>query len=65
MCGIYVVPEHSTDMYPQLQKDATPQVNVIGGFGSQPRKYNPYSNHYNPGWRDHSNMRYGQPSNQP
>jgi len=29
MCGIYVVPEHSTDMYPQLQKDATPQVNVI------------------------------------
>jgi len=46
-------------MCPQRQEDATPQVNMIRGSGSQPRKYEPYSNHYNPGWKDHPNLKYG------
>jgi len=32
MCGIYAIPEHFTDMCPQLQEDVTPHVNAIGGF---------------------------------
>jgi len=39
-------------------------VNAISGFGSQLRKYEPYSNHYTPSWIDHPKLKYGQPSNQ-
>ena len=28
-------------------------------FRPQQQQYNPYSNTYNPGWRDHPNLRYG------
>ncbi|KAJ7949904.1 DNA-directed DNA polymerase [Quillaja saponaria] len=51
-------------MRPTMQNDPVEQANAIGGvFPGQPqRKYDSYSNTYNPGWRDHSNLRYG---NQP
>jgi hypothetical protein len=39
-------------------------VNAISEFDNQSRKYDPYSNQHNLGWRDHSSLRYGQPSNQ-
>ena len=39
-------------------------MNAIGGFDNHPRKYEPYSNHYNPGLKDHPNFKYGQPPNQ-
>jgi hypothetical protein len=29
VCGICAIPEHSTDMCPQLQKDTAPQVKAI------------------------------------
>ncbi|KAK4381608.1 hypothetical protein Sango_2951500 [Sesamum angolense] len=36
-----------------------PNVNAIGGFFGQPqRRYDPNSNFYNPGWRDHPNFSY-------
>ncbi|XP_010253009.1 PREDICTED: uncharacterized protein LOC104594422 [Nelumbo nucifera] len=39
---------------------------VTGGFPGQPqRKYDPYSSMYNPGWRDHLNLSYGNPQNHP
>lgn len=50
---------HSTDMCPTLQEDPMQQDNAIGGFPGQPqRQYDPYSNSYNPGWRDHPNFSY-------
>ena len=46
------------------------QVHAAGGFPRQPqRRYDPYSNTYNQGWRDHPNFQYdnlqaNQPANQ-
>ncbi|KAL8529590.1 hypothetical protein ACS0TY_006862 [Phlomoides rotata] len=48
-------------MCPTLQDD-TEQANAIGEFSGPPqRKYDPYSNNYNPGWKDHPNFRLGGP----
>jgi hypothetical protein len=66
-CGICSVVGHPTDMCPTLQEEPIEQVNAAGGFPGQPqRKYDPYSSTYNPGWRDHPNLSYGNPQvNQP
>ena len=66
-CGICSVVRHLIDMCPTLQEEPIEQVNVASGFLGQPqRKYDPYSSTYNPGWRDHSNLSYGNPQvNQP
>jgi hypothetical protein len=66
-CGICLVVGHPTDMCPTLQEEPIEQVNAAGGFPGQPqRKYDPYSSTYNPGWRDHPNLSYGNPQvNQP
>ncbi|XP_073131674.1 uncharacterized protein [Henckelia pumila] len=62
VCGICTARGHSTDMCPTLQEGSTEQVNAAGGFPGPPqRKYDPYSNTYNPGWKDHPNLRYGNP----
>ncbi|XP_073120493.1 uncharacterized protein [Henckelia pumila] len=46
-------------MCPTLQEDPTQQANAIGGFPGQPQhRYDPYSNTYNPRWRDHPNFSY-------
>ncbi|XP_071727156.1 uncharacterized protein [Rutidosis leptorrhynchoides] len=59
-CGICSNVGHATDMCPTLQDGSTEQLNVVGGFpGAPQRKYDPYSNTYNPGWRDHPNLSYG------
>ncbi|XP_041009434.1 uncharacterized protein LOC121253491 [Juglans microcarpa x Juglans regia] len=42
-----------------VNEEPIEQVNAAGGFPGQPqRKYDPYSNTYNPGWRDHPNLSY-------
>jgi len=66
-CGICSIVGHPTDMCPTLQEEPIEQVNPAGGFPGQPqRKYDPYSSTYNPGWRDHPNLSYGNPQiNQP
>ena len=66
-CGICSVVGHPIDICPTLQEEPIEQVNVVGGFPGQPqRKYDPYSSTYNPGWRDHPNLSYGNPQvNQP
>jgi len=48
-------------MCPTMQEAYIEQVNVVNGaFNGQPqRKYDPFSNTYNLGWRDHPNLRYG------
>ncbi|XP_073019498.1 uncharacterized protein [Primulina eburnea] len=58
-CGTCAMVGHSTDTCPTLQEDPTQQVNAIGGFPGQPQhRYDPYSNSYNPGWKDHPNFSY-------
>ncbi|KAJ9176965.1 hypothetical protein P3X46_012223 [Hevea brasiliensis] len=37
-------------------------ANAVGHYGQPQCKYDPFSNTYNPGWRDHPNLSYG---NQP
>ncbi|KAK4394162.1 hypothetical protein Sango_1887000, partial [Sesamum angolense] len=59
-CGICTSPQHVTDMCPTLQEGPTETADAIGGFsGQQQRKYDPFSNTYNPGWKDHPNLSYG------
>ncbi|XP_073137366.1 uncharacterized protein [Henckelia pumila] len=62
VCGIFTARGHATDMCPILQEGSAEQVNVAGGFPGPPQwKYDPYSNTYNPGWKDHPNLRYLNP----
>ncbi|XP_073129708.1 uncharacterized protein [Henckelia pumila] len=62
VCGICTQVGHATDMCPTLQEGSAEQVNAAGGFPGPPQqKYDPYSNTYNPGWRDHPNLRFGNP----
>ncbi|XP_073025210.1 uncharacterized protein [Primulina eburnea] len=58
-CGVCAMVGHPTDMCSSLQEEPTQQANAIGGFPGQPqRRYDPFSNSYNPGWRDHPNFSY-------
>ncbi|XP_010694894.2 uncharacterized protein LOC104907633 [Beta vulgaris subsp. vulgaris] len=56
-CGICFNTGHPTDSCPTLQED-TREVNAVGYQGQ--RKYDPFSNSYNPGWRDHPAFSYKQ-----
>ncbi|KAK4405904.1 Retrovirus-related Pol polyprotein from transposon.6 [Sesamum angolense] len=59
VCGICSNIGHPTDACPSLQEGVMPNVNAVGGFFGQPqRRYDPNSNFYNPGWRDHPNFSY-------
>ncbi|XP_021734953.1 uncharacterized protein LOC110701647 [Chenopodium quinoa] len=59
-CGLCTSMGHPTDTCPQLQEEQNEQANALGFQGQGPqRRYDPFSNTYNPGWRDHPNLRYG------
>ncbi|KAH9715904.1 hypothetical protein KPL71_021247 [Citrus sinensis] len=59
-CGICYNMGHSIDMCPTLQEELVEQANVVGGFPGMPqRRYDPYAQTYNPGWKDHPNFNYG------
>ncbi|KAJ9179088.1 hypothetical protein P3X46_010912 [Hevea brasiliensis] len=63
VCGICLGLCYATDMCPALQEDESIQhVNAVGNYGQPQHRYDPFSNTYNPGWRDHPNLSYG---NQP
>nr|XP_027124163.1 uncharacterized protein LOC113740845 [Coffea arabica] len=57
-CGICYGSSHPTDMCPTLQDDSTEQANAVGFPRPPQRRYDPYANTYNPGWRDHPNFNY-------
>ncbi|PKI51380.1 hypothetical protein CRG98_028241 [Punica granatum] len=48
-----------------LQDEPDQQANAISRFSNHQRRYDPYSNQYKSGWRDHPNLRYGQQNQQP
>ncbi|XP_051147535.1 uncharacterized protein LOC127262767 [Andrographis paniculata] len=59
-CGICGSVEHPTDACPTLREEVE-----VSAAGFAPRRaYDPYSNTYNPGWRDHPNFRYGNQNQQ-
>ncbi|XP_024033501.1 uncharacterized protein LOC112095626 [Citrus clementina] len=59
-CGICYNMSHSTDMCPTLQEEPVEQANAVGGFPGMPqRRYDPYAQTYNSGWKDHPNFSYG------
>ncbi|XP_027124317.1 uncharacterized protein LOC113771530 [Coffea eugenioides] len=59
VCGICTNSGHTTDSCPQLQEEGIEQANMAGNMPMPRRQYDPYSNSYNPGWRDHPNLSYG------
>ncbi|XP_010244116.1 PREDICTED: uncharacterized protein LOC104588022 [Nelumbo nucifera] len=44
-------------MCPTLQHEPYEQAHAVGGFPQ--KRYDPHSNTYNAGWRDHPNLSYG------
>ena len=62
-CGICLKNGHPTKSCPTLyEENNNEQVNVVGGFQGQnefQRKYDPFSNTYNLGWRDHPDFSCG------
>ncbi|XP_027166467.1 uncharacterized protein LOC113766476 [Coffea eugenioides] len=59
VCGIYTNLGHPTDSCPMLQDEGAEQMNMVGGVPAPRKSYDPYSNTYNQGWRDHPNFSYG------
>ena len=47
-CGICSNMGHQTDMCPTRQEDTNEHAHAMGGYQNQQRKYDPYSNTYNP-----------------
>ncbi|WCJ18068.1 hypothetical protein M5689_000445 [Euphorbia peplus] len=63
-CGICAGHGHATDECPSLQEENSEQINALNGYQGQfQRKYDPFSNTYNPGLRDHPNFSYKQQDN--
>ncbi|XP_051138981.1 uncharacterized protein LOC127256816 [Andrographis paniculata] len=59
VCGICTSAGHPTDACPTLQEERAVDVNTANYGMNRPPAYNPYSNTYNPSWRDHPNLHYG------
>ncbi|KAK9949622.1 hypothetical protein M0R45_005139 [Rubus argutus] len=62
--GVCSVQGHHSNQCPQLiENGGWESANAIGGYqqgGGAPQRprYDPYSNTYNPGWRDHPNFKW-------
>ena len=56
---------HYSDQCPSLMDQGSLEhANAVGGFqGQQRQKYDPFSNTYNQGWRDHPNFRWSNNDN--
>ncbi|KAM2770313.1 hypothetical protein PS2_012976 [Malus domestica] len=61
-CGVCSMQGHLTDKCPQLIKNGGWETLNAVGFGNQYQPRNdPFSNTYNPGWRDHPNFKWREP----
>ncbi|CAN6547391.1 unnamed protein product [Malus baccata var. baccata] len=61
-CGICSMQGHPTDTCPQLIENGGWETLNAVGFGQQyQQRNNPFSNTYNPGWRDHPNFKWREP----
>ena len=58
ICGMCSMQGHQSEKCPQLIENEGCESANANGFQSQNQpKYDPYANTYNPGWRDHPNMK--------
>ncbi|CAN6694956.1 unnamed protein product [Malus baccata var. baccata] len=61
-CGVCSMQSHLTDKCPQLIENGGWETLNAVGFGNQYQPRNdPFSNTYNPGWRDHPNFKWREP----
>ncbi|CAN6583381.1 unnamed protein product [Malus baccata var. baccata] len=62
VCGVCSMQGHANDQCPKvIENGGWESANAVGfGNQNQPR-HDPYSNTYNPGWRDHPNFKWRDP----
>ncbi|CAN6547374.1 unnamed protein product [Malus baccata var. baccata] len=62
MCGVCSMQGHANDQCPQLIENGGWESANAVDFGNQNQpRHDPYSNSYNPGWRDHPNFKWRDP----
>ncbi|CAH9105229.1 unnamed protein product [Cuscuta epithymum] len=62
VCGVCSSNAHFSDQCPLVQ-GKTEEANAMGFPGSSQRRFDPFSNTYNPGWKSHPNLSYGNNNN--
>ncbi|KAM2957608.1 hypothetical protein FF2_024563 [Malus domestica] len=62
VCGVCSIQGHVSEKCPQLiENGGWESANAIGFQGQNQSRHDPYSNTYNPGWRDHPNFKWKDP----
>ncbi|KAM1483036.1 hypothetical protein ACFXTO_035267 [Malus domestica] len=62
VCGVCSIQGHASEKCPQLiENGGWESTNAIGFQGQNQPRNDPYSNTYNPGWRDYANFRWREP----
>ncbi|CAN6711690.1 unnamed protein product [Malus baccata var. baccata] len=62
VCGVCSIQGHASKMCPQLiENGGWESANAIGFQSQNQPRHDPYSNTYNPGWRDHPNFKWRKP----
>ncbi|CAN6547856.1 unnamed protein product [Malus baccata var. baccata] len=65
ICGVCFMQRHLNDQCPQLIENGGWETALVVGYQGQNQPRNdPYSNTYNPGWRDHPNFKWREPQPQ-
>ncbi|XP_068323130.1 uncharacterized protein [Pyrus communis] len=66
VCGVCSIQGHASEKCPQLiESGGWESANAIGFQGQNQPRNDPYSNTYNPGWRDHPNFKWREPQQPP
>ncbi|CAN6554924.1 unnamed protein product [Malus baccata var. baccata] len=62
VCGVCSIQGHASEKCPQLiENGGWESANAIGFQSQKQSRHDPYSNTYNPGWRDHPNFKWREP----
>ncbi|CAN6697919.1 unnamed protein product [Malus baccata var. baccata] len=62
VCGVCSIQGHVSEKCPQLiENGGWESAHAIGFQGQNQPRNDPYSNTYNPGWRDHPNFKWREP----
>ncbi|CAN6542445.1 unnamed protein product [Malus baccata var. baccata] len=62
VCGVCSIQGHVSEKCPQLiENGGWESANAIGFQSPNQPRHDPYSNTYNPGWRDHPNFKWREP----
>ncbi|CAN6579328.1 unnamed protein product [Malus baccata var. baccata] len=62
VCSVCSIQGHASEKCPQLiENGGWESANAIGFQSQNQPRHDPYSNTYNPGWRDHPNFKWREP----